>query len=188
MNRGKAKPTAEPDRPGSGAAINESGMTLIEVMISLVVLGVVLVGLAQGLVYGIKVNSESKMKVASLNTCKYLTENLKTQISQSQTVFDATAASTSTYYVDTNGNRTTTTSNGNQVDTFISGTATTASAFRVTVVISDSALTQTENGVAKVLVKTLDVKVVDVQNRDKAGREVEMQVEIIRPPKNVAGT
>src|SRR5437868_3778428 len=181
MNRGKAKPTVQPDRPDSGAATNESGMTLIEVMISLVVLGIVLVGLAQGLVYGIKVNSESKMKVANLNMCKYLTENLKTQISQSQTVFDATAANSSTYYVDTNGNRTTTTSNGNQVDTYTGGTATTASAFRVNVVVSDSSLTQTVNGVSKVLVKVLDVTVVDVQNRDKTGRTVEMRVEIIRP-------
>ncbi|HJQ24476.1 MAG TPA: prepilin-type N-terminal cleavage/methylation domain-containing protein [Blastocatellia bacterium] len=171
MNRDKAKHTAT----------NESGMSLIEVMVSLVVLGVVLVGLAQGLIYGIKVNSESKMKVANLNMCKYLTENLKTQISQSQAVFDGTAASSSTYYVDTNGNRTTTTSGSQQTDAYVSGTATSSSAFRVNVVVTDGGLTQTVNGVSKVLVKVLDVTVVDVQNRDKVGRSVEMRVEIIRP-------
>jgi prepilin-type N-terminal cleavage/methylation domain-containing protein len=181
MDRAKVKRTRQPKRPGIELPPGESGMTLIEVMISLIVLGVVLVGLAQGVIYGIKVNSESKMKVANLNMCKYLTENLKTQISQSQAYFDSTSASSSTYYVDTNGNRTTTTSNGNQVDTYTSGTATTASAFRVNVVVSNSGLTQTVNGVSKVLVKVLDVTVVDVQNRDKVGREVEMRVEIIRP-------
>ena len=176
MNRGKAKPTAPAER-----ATNESGMTLIEVMISLVVLGIVLVGLAQGLVYGIKVNSESKMKVANLNMCKYLTENLKTQISQSQAYFDAQSAGSSTYYVDTNGNRTTTGSGAQQTDAYVGGTSTSASAFRVDVVVSDSGLTQTVSGVSKVLVKVLDVTVVDVQNRDKTGRSVEMRVEIIRP-------
>ncbi len=156
-------------------------MSLIEVMVSLVVLGVVLVGLAQGLIFGIRVNNESKMKVANLNMCKYLTENLKTQISQSQAVFDATAASNSTYYVDTNGNRTTTGSGPQQTDAYVSGTGTSSSAFRVNVVVADSGLTQTVSGVSKVLVKVLDVTVVDVQNRDKVGRSVEMRVEIIRP-------
>ena len=181
MNRGKAKPTAQSDRRGARPATSESGMTLIEVMISLIILGVVLVGLAQGLVYGIKANSESKMQVANLNMCKYLTEHLKTKISQSQAVFDATAAGSSTYYVDTNGNRTTTTSGGKEVDTFVGDSKTTASAFQVSVVISNSGLTQTANGVTNVLVKTLSVTVVDVQNRGKTGRPVQMQVEIIRP-------
>jgi prepilin-type N-terminal cleavage/methylation domain-containing protein len=49
-------------------------MTLIEVMISTMILGVVLVGLGQALTIGIKLNSESKMRVASLNTCKHTTE------------------------------------------------------------------------------------------------------------------
>src|ERR1700741_5234893 len=84
------------DRRQSG----ESGLTLIEVMISSIILGVVLVALGQALTLGIKMNTESKMRVASLNTCKHITEHLKTQISQSQAVFDATAASNSTYFVD----------------------------------------------------------------------------------------
>jgi prepilin-type N-terminal cleavage/methylation domain-containing protein len=159
----------------------QSGMTLIEVTLSLVVLGVVLIGLAQGLIYGIKVNNENKMKIANLNACKFVVENLKTQISQSPTDFDATAAGTSTFYVDTNGNRTTTGSGANKVDAFISGTSETASAFRVTVTVSNSGLTQTLNGVVTELVKVLDVAVVDVQNRDKAGRAVQMRVEILRP-------
>lgn len=41
-------------------------MTLLEVMISTVVLGVVLVGLGQALSYAIKFNNESKMRIASL--------------------------------------------------------------------------------------------------------------------------
>jgi len=160
---------------------NESGVTLIEVMTSMIVLGTVLVGLAQGLIYGIKINSESKMRVASLNMCKYLVENLKTQISQSQAVFDGTAESNATYYVDTNGNRTTTGTGANKIDAFVDGTNPTSSAFRVNVVVSNSALTQTIGGVTNVLVKVLNVTVVDVQNRDKVGRSINMRVEIIRP-------
>jgi hypothetical protein len=48
-------------------------------------------------------------------------------------------------------------------------------------VVSNSGLTQNVAGVATVLVKVIDVTVVDVQNRDKTGREVEMKVEVIRP-------
>lgn len=153
----------------------ESGMTLIEVTVSLVILGVVLVGLAQALTFGIKMNSESKIKVSNLNMCKYITENIKTEISQ-QEVFDKTDPSTTTYYVDANGDKTYTGSGPNKVAAF-----TDSSAFRVNVVISNGAYTKTISGVSKVLVKVLSVTVVDVQNRDKAGREVSMKVEIIRP-------
>ena len=145
----------------------ESGMTLIEVMVSTIVLGVVLVALGQALTLGIKMNTESKMRVSSLNACKLITENLKTQISQSQGVFDGTAASNSTYYVDEDGNRTNTDS---------------ASAFRVDVVVSDNNnLTQTVSGVTRVLVKALSVTVVDIQNISRTGRETSLKVEIIRP-------
>lgn len=181
MDRANTKPIQELSESSLAPRSGESGMTLIEVTISLVVLGVVLVGLAQGLIYGIKINSESKMRIASLNMGKYVVENLKTQISQTQAVFDATAPSNTTYYVDTNGNRTTTGTGANKVDAFIGGRDVTASAFRVNVVVSNSALTQTVGGVATVLVKALEVTVVDVQNRDKVGRDVKMKVEIIRP-------
>ena len=156
---------------------NESGMTLIEVMISTIILGVVLVGLGQALTIGIKMNTESKMRVASLNTCKHIAEDMKTQISQSQPVFDATAASNITYYVDTDGNKTYTGTGLSKTYTFTS-----SSAFRVNAVVTNNNdLTQTVAGVTSVLVKVLSVTVVDVQNIGKNGRETSMKVEIIRP-------
>ncbi len=155
---------------------NESGMTLIEVMVSTIILGIVLVGLGQALAFGIKINNESKMKVASLNVCKYITENVKTQLSESQCVFDGTDASNTTYYVDTSGNKTTTGSGENQVAAFTS-----SSAFRVNVTISKGTYTKNLSGVDVNLIRILEVKVVDVQNRDKTGREIKMKVEIIRP-------
>jgi prepilin-type N-terminal cleavage/methylation domain-containing protein len=164
--------TNEEQRPSG-----ESGLTLIEVMISSVILGVVLVALGQGLTLGIKMNTESKMRVASLNTCKHITEHLKTQISQAQDVFDGTAASNSTYYVDSDGNTTYTGTGANKVEA-----ATSASAFRVNVVIANNDnLTQTVAGTTYVLVKVLTVTVVDMQNVNKGGRETSMKVEIIRP-------
>jgi uncharacterized protein (TIGR02598 family) len=147
---------------------NESGMTLIEVVISTVILGVVLSALGQALTLGIKLNTESKMRVASLNMCKHITESMKTQVSQSQGVFDGTAGSNRTYYVDTDGN---------ELESFTS-----SSAFRVIVVVSDNnSLTQTVGGVTSVLVKALGVTVVDVQNIGQSGRETSVNVEIIRP-------
>lgn len=158
-------------RPG------EAGMTLIEVMVSTIILGVVLVALGQALTLGIKMNTQSKMRVSSLNVCKHITENMKTQISQSQPVFDGTAASTNTYYVGADGEKTYSGTGANKVEAFTS-----ASAFRVSVVVSDNnALTQTVGGVTSVLVKALTVTVVDVQNRGNSGHETSMKVEIIRP-------
>src|ERR1044071_8137876 len=84
----------------------EAGMTLIEVMVSMIVLGVVLVGLGQTLTFGIKTSNQNKLRLCSLNSCKYLTENLKTQISQTQGIFDGTAPSDVTYYIDATGNKT----------------------------------------------------------------------------------
>jgi len=152
-------------------------MTLVEVVISTIILGVVLSALGQALTLGIKLNTESKMRVSSLNTCKQITENMKTQISQSQGVFDGTAASNSTYYVDTDGNKTYSDPGANTTESFTS-----SSAFRVNAVVSDNnSLTQTVGGVTSVLVKVLSVTVVDVQNIGKGGRETSMKVEIIRP-------
>ena len=153
----------------------ESGMTLIEVTVSMIVLGVVLVGLGQALTFGIKMNGESKIRVTNLNMCKYIMENIKTEISQ-QSVFDGTAPSTTTYYVDANGDKTYTGSGANKVEAFND-----SSAFRVNVVISNGAYAKTVNGVSRDLVKVLTVTVVDVQNKGKTGREVSMKVEIIRP-------
>jgi prepilin-type N-terminal cleavage/methylation domain-containing protein len=156
---------------------SESGMSLIEVMVSTVVLGVVLVALGQALTFGIQMNTESKMRVSSLNTCKHITESMKTQISQSQGVFDGTVASNRTYYVDTDAHKTYSGTGGNEIESFTS-----SSAFRVNVVVSDNnGLTQTVGGVTSVLVKVLTVTVVDVQNVGRSGRETSMKVEIIRP-------
>jgi prepilin-type N-terminal cleavage/methylation domain-containing protein len=156
---------------------SESGMTLIEVMISTIILGVVLVGLGQALTIGIKLNSESKMRVSSLNTCKHVTESMKTAISQSRDVFDGTAASNNTYYAGTDGEKTYTGTGPNKIASFTSD-----SAFRVNVVVSNNnSLTQTVSGLTSVLVKALSVTVVDVQNIGKSGRETIMKVEIIRP-------
>lgn len=155
---------------------NERGMTLIEVMISTIILGIVLVGLGQALTYGIKLNKESKMRVATLNTCKYMVENLKTQLSQSQAVFDATEGSNMTYYVDDKGVKTTTGSGANNAPAF-----TQSSAFRVNVVISKGTYTKNISGIEVNLVRILEVRVVDVQNQNKTGYEVTMKVEMIRP-------
>ena len=151
-------------------------MTLVEVMVSTVILGVVLVGLGQALALGIKMTSESKMMVGRLNTCKHICEDIKTQISQSQGVFDATAPSNRTYYVADDGKTTYTGTDTNKVEAFTS-----SSAFRVNVVLTNSGLTQTVGGVTSVLVKALSVTVVDVQNISRGGRETRMTVEIIRP-------
>jgi prepilin-type N-terminal cleavage/methylation domain-containing protein len=156
---------------------SDSGMTLVEVMISMIILGVVLAGLGQGLTLGIKLNTEGKMRVSTLNACKHITENLKTEISQSQAVFDATPASNSTYYIDSDGNKTHTATGANTTEAFTSD-----SAFRVNAVVSNNnGLTQTVGGVTSVLVKVLSVTVVDVQNIGKGGREISLKVEIIRP-------
>jgi prepilin-type N-terminal cleavage/methylation domain-containing protein len=157
-------------------ASTESGMTLIEVMVSMVILGVVLVALGQALTLGIKLNSESKMMVARLNTCKHICEDIKTQISQSQEVFDGTSISNRTYYIDSDGNTTYTGTDAAKIEAF-----TDSSAFRVNVVLSNRDLTQTVGGVTSVLVKALSVTVVDVQNISRGGRETRMTVEIIRP-------
>jgi prepilin-type N-terminal cleavage/methylation domain-containing protein len=156
---------------------SESGMTLIEVMVSTIILGVVLVALGQALTLGIKLNTESKTRVSSLNACKHITESMKSQISQSRDIFDGTAASNSTYYVDTDGDKTYTGTGANKIEAFTSD-----SAFSVNVVVSNNnGLTQTVGGVTRVLVKVLSVTVVDAQNIGKSGRETSMKVEIIRP-------
>jgi len=156
----------------------EQGMSLAEVAFSMLVLAVVLAGLAQALTYGIKVNTENKLRVATLNVCKYVTESEKTKISQSQTIFDNTDPSVGTYYVDAAGNKTrrTASGGGSTVDALTSD-----SVFRVRVVVANSGLTKTVGGVTNVLVKALEVTVVDLQNTNNSGRDIKMRVEIMRP-------
>jgi hypothetical protein len=105
-----------------------------------------------------------------------MVENLKTQLSQSQAVFDATDTSNTTYYVDAQGNQTTTSDGSNQTPAFTS-----ASAFRVNVRISKGPYTKNIAGVDVNLLRILEVRVVDVQNRHRPSYEITMKVEMIRP-------
>jgi prepilin-type N-terminal cleavage/methylation domain-containing protein len=167
---------------------NESGMTLMEVMVSMVVMGVVLVALGQGLTLGIRMNAESKTKIANLNLCKRITEQLKSQVESSQTAFDGANLNTAlnrSFYVDADGNEISTTGYS------------AASAFRVTVGVSNwidasgnpmSAVDAT--GVSHVLVKSLSVTVVaeqsaigtkDASTAANSSRETVLKVEMVRP-------
>jgi len=146
---------------------NESGMSLAEVVFSMLVLAVVLAGLGQALTFGIKINTENKLRVATLNVCKFVTESEKTKISQSQSIFDNSAPADTTYYVDADGNK--------------SSTVRSDSGFRVRVIVSNSSLTTTVGGVTNVLVKSLEVTAVDIQNSRNSGRDIKMKVEIMRP-------
>jgi prepilin-type N-terminal cleavage/methylation domain-containing protein len=160
----------------------ESGMTLIEVMVSLVVLGAVLVALGQGLTLGIRLNTDAKMKVGSLNLCKRITEKLKSEIQFDKASFDNANATTS-FYVD---------GDGNTVDS--KGVALTGnnplSVFQVTATVgnwtSSSGNTLSSGGV--VLVKYLDVRARPLQSAGTktnantvASLEVSMRVEMMRP-------
>src|SRR6185503_891788 len=86
---------------------NEEGMSLIEVLVSMVIVSVVLIGLGQGLVLGIRMNVESKARVANLSIAKRVTESLKSQTQFSQALFDGASddsAFNRTFYVDSDGN------------------------------------------------------------------------------------
>ena len=73
------------DKTGRSA---ERGMTLMEVMVSMVILGVVLVALGQGLTLGIRMNTETKNRLTNLGLCKRITESVKSQIEATQAAFD----------------------------------------------------------------------------------------------------
>ncbi|HVG22093.1 MAG TPA: prepilin-type N-terminal cleavage/methylation domain-containing protein [Blastocatellia bacterium] len=164
----------------------ESGMTLIEVMVSLVVLGAVLVSLGQGLTLGIRLNTDAKMKVGSLNLCKRITERFKSEIQFSYDSFDnanTNAAFNGTFYVDGDGN------NVQSTETTPAGGNPT-SVFQVTATVGNwtnsGGNTLSAGGV--VLVKYLDVKVRPMQSavikmnpNTAASREVTMRVEMVRP-------
>src|SRR6185503_15511290 len=85
---------------------NEEGMSIIEVLVSMVIVSVVLVGLGQGLVLGIRMNVESKARVANLSVAKRVMESLKSHAQFSQALFDGASTDTTfnkTYYVDSDG-------------------------------------------------------------------------------------
>src|SRR5262245_32033512 len=87
---------------------NESGLTLVEVVFSMVIMGTVLAALAQGLALGIRLNNDSKTRLQALNVCKRVTERLKSQVQYSQNVYDNANNNPSfngTFYADADGNQ-----------------------------------------------------------------------------------
>ena len=164
-----------------------SGMTLIEVMFSLVIVGVVLGSLGQGLVLGIRMNMDSKNRVGSLDVAKRMMEKLKSNVQYSQAVFDGAETNTAfsrTFYTDRDGGE------------LSSSDAERTSVSRITTSVSNwtgsggATLSATDaNGVSHVLVKVLTVKVLALHSAvalkadSNAGspREVTMQVELMRP-------
>lgn len=172
----------------AGANSHESGMTLMEVMVSMVVMGVVLVGLGQGLTLGIRMNTESKLRVSNLNLCKQVTEKLKSQIQYSQAIFDTAETSDSfnrTFTTDADGNLIT------------PGVSAPSPHFMVTTTVSNwvdtagnTLSTVDSNGVSHVLVKALNVRVLAqasaisrMTSSTAAGssRETTLRVEMVRP-------
>lgn len=166
------------------AGQSESGMTLVEVLVSMVMLGTVLIALGQGLTLGIRLNTDAKMKVGSLNLCKRITERMKSEIQYDRTSFDGANANTSfngVFYVDIDGN------NVDSTESTLAGNNP-SSVFKVTASVNNwtnsTGNTLSADGV--VLVKTLDVKVRPMQSavlktEASASREVTMRVEMVRP-------
>ena len=170
---------------------DEAGMTLIETMASLVVLGIVLVGLGQGLTLGIRMNTESKTRINNLNLCKQLMEKMKSEVQYSQAVFDGAndnVAFNKTFYMDVNGQEVI----AQNISPYTTQNTATR-AYQVTVSLSDwkdgggNSLRQTDsNGVSRVLVKALSVKVLTLHSAvapraPQVMREIAMSVEMVRP-------
>jgi prepilin-type N-terminal cleavage/methylation domain-containing protein len=167
---------------------DEQGMTVMEVMVSMVVMGVVLVGLGQGLTLGIRLNTESKLRISNLNLCKQVTERVKSQIQYSQTLFDTAETSTTfnkTFNTDADGNL------------ILDGNEAPSPNFIVTTTVSNwtdsggSTLSAVDSsGVSHVLVKVLSVKVVaqtsaitkmNAATAAGSSRETTLNVEMVRP-------
>lgn len=158
----------------------ESGLTLIEVMISTVVLGVLMIGLGNGLTLGIRLNTEAKNRVASLNVCKRVMEAMKSEIQYDVATFDGASTNpkfNAAFYCDVDGNR-------------IDPNAAEVSLFEVTPVSADwtnaGGIALSKSG--KVLVKTLSVRVRLLQSAvvksnvsTQGYRDVVMTVEMVRP-------
>jgi prepilin-type N-terminal cleavage/methylation domain-containing protein len=176
----------------------ETGMSLIEVMVSLTMLGVVLVILGQGLTLGIRMNTDSKAKVSSLNMCKQVMEKLKSQIQYSQSVFDGANTNVSfgrTFYADSYGEEVVVETTPGSSSADAAKQAMAQGSFKVTASVGDwedsagETLSATDaNGATHVLVKVLTVTVVNLQNavgdtsdRSLASREVSLSVEMVRP-------
>lgn len=158
----------------------ERGLTLIEVVLSTVVLGILMIGLGNGLTLGIRLNTEARNRVSSLNVCKRVMEAMKSEIQYDVATFDGASDNpkfNSAFYCDTNGNS-------------INPDAGQVSVFEVTPVAADwtNAGGDTLSRSGTVLVKTLTVRVRLLQsavvksNADTEGyRDVTMTVELVRP-------
>lgn len=163
-------------------------MTLLEVTMSLVIMGAVLVALGQGLTLGIRMNTESKLRISNVNLCKQFTEKLKSQIQYSQAVFDGSNTNTSFNQVFQ------TDADGNLINP---GTNAPVATFKVTTSVSNwtdsggntlSALDS--SSVSHVLVKVLNVTVLAQTSAissmsssiaSGSSRETKMSVEMVRP-------
>ncbi len=174
---------------GEEKSIRESalGMTLIEVVFSLLLAGVVLGALGQGLVLGVRMNTDAKTRVGSLDLAKRVMEKLKSEVQYSQAVFDSAETNVNfsrTFYTDNDGVEVSSAEVGQR------------SLSRVTTNVANwldsggATLSATDaNGVSHVLVKALTVRVLALHSAaalnatSNAGspREVAMQVEIMRP-------
>lgn len=158
----------------------EAGVSLIELLISMSVLAVVVGALAQGLTLGVRMNTDSKAGVSSLNLCKRVLEKVKSQVQYSQANFDAATTNNNfnrAFYTDADGIEITDNSVGN---------------FKVTTAVSDwtdsggTSLSATDaNGVSHVMVKVLTVTVHTQQNAasnsNNTSRDVVFSVEMVRP-------
>jgi Tfp pilus assembly protein PilV len=155
-------------------------MTLIEVMISVLVLGVVLVGLAQGIVLGIRLNSDAKTRVASINLSKRIAEKLKSDVQYHHATFDnanTNPAFNTSYYVDLDGNK-------------LAQNEHALAAFQATTTITDwtnssgNTLSSGGNVMVKKLVVTVHPLQLAVSNQATVSRishDAVMTVEIVRP-------
>jgi len=174
---------------------DQEGMSIVEVLVSMVIVSVVVVGLGKGLVLGIRMNVESKSRIANLSVAKRVMETAKSKAQFSQALFDGASADTTfnkTFYVDSDGNDI-------AADT-VSSTSTSPSApsnssYEVTVAVQDwsDASGKTLNaadsgGVSRVMVKVLTVLVTMRQSavlsndaNKAAARQVTMSVEMVRP-------
>jgi len=174
-------------------------MSIIEVLVSMVICSVVLVGLGQGLVLGIRMNVESKARVANLSVAKRVMETLKSQAQFSQAVFDGASANSAfnkTAFVDSDGNdivvaAPSSTSGGSTT----SNTTPSNSSYEVVVSVKDwtnsagNTLSAVDSaGASHVMVKVLTVQVTTRQSAvlsndtNKAvARQVTMSVEMVRP-------
>ena len=169
------------------ARADASGMTLVEVMFSFVIVGIVLGSLGQGLVLGIRMNTDSKNRVGGLDVAKRLMEKLKSDVQYSQAVFDVAETNGSfnrTFYTDRDGNEL---SSADVQQSSLSRAATSVANWTAS---GGATLTAVDaNGISHVLVKVLTVKVLVLRSvaalnsNSSAGspREITLQVEIVRP-------